>query len=95
MQFVFPIHLREILHVRQKDRHLDHLAQVAAGFFEDLVHVLDAEGGFVGDRAGGQGAVGQGGELAGDVDCVRGADGLGVGARYWRGVNTFLRLGAS
>ena len=84
MQFIFPIHFRKVLHIRQEDRHLDHLAQVAAGFAEDLVDVFDAEGGFVGDCSGGQAAVCEGGELAGDVDCVRGADCLGVGACYWR-----------
>lgn len=82
VQFVFPIHVGEILHIRQEDRHLDHLAQVTAGFFQDLVDVLDAEGGFVGYRSGRQGAVCQGGQLAGDVDCVRGTDGLGVWACY-------------
>ena len=84
MQFVFPIHFREILHIRQEHRHLDHFTQVAAGFFEDLVDVFDAERGFVGDCSGGQGAVCKGGELAGDVDCVRGTDCLGVRTCYWR-----------
>ena len=57
MQFVFPIHFRKILHIRQEHRHLHHLAQVTAGLFEDLVDVFDAEGGFVGDCSGWQGAV--------------------------------------
>lgn len=82
VQLVLPIHFGKVFHIRQEDRHLDHLAQVAAGFFEDLVDVLDAEGGFVGYRSRGQGAVCQGGQLARDVDCVRGTDSLGVRACY-------------
>ena len=54
--------------------------------------VFDAEGGFVGDCSGRQGAVCQGGELAGDVDCVRGTDGLGVRACYWMGKDFQLGL---
>lgn len=47
--------------------------------------VLDTEGSFVGHRSGRQSAICQGGELAGDVDCVRGTDGLGVRTRYCMG----------
>ena len=49
------------------------------------MNIFDAERRFVGHRSGRQGAICQGGELAGDVDCVRGTDGLGVRARYWMG----------
>jgi len=76
MQFILPINLRKIPHIRQEHRHLHHPAQIATSLLQDLVNIFDAEGGFVGDGAGGEGAVCEGGELAGDVDCVGGSDGL-------------------
>jgi len=36
----------------------------------------------VGDGARGEGAGGEGGELAGYVDCVGGCDGLGLGEEW-------------
>lgn len=48
------------------------------------MYIFDAKGSFVGYCAGGEGAVCEGGELAGDVDCVGGMDRLGVGAGDWR-----------
>ena len=80
MLLILGIHLREIPHVRQEDRHLDHFGQRGAGRLQDRGQVGDAEGRLGPDAAaaGGQGPVGQGGQLAGYVDGVRGADGLGL-----------------
>lgn len=78
MPLILLIHPPKIPHVRQKHRHLDHLLQRRPGRRQDRRQVPDAEGGLVGDAAGGEGAVGQGGQLAGYVDGGGGEDGLGL-----------------
>ncbi len=78
MLLILRIHLRKIIHVRQKHRHLHHFTQIRACGFEYGAEVGDAEGGLVGDGAGREFAGGEGGELAGDVDGVGGGDCLGL-----------------
>ena len=78
MPLILPVHLREIPHVRQEHRHLDHFPQRRPRRGEDGGEVGDAEGGLVGDAAGGEGARGEGGQLAGEVDGAWGADCLGL-----------------
>lgn len=80
MLHVFLIDLGEILHVRQEHGRLHDLGDVGAAGGEDGFEVGDAEGGLVGDGAGGELARRGGGDLAGNVDGVRGEEGLGLGA---------------
>ena len=61
MPLVLGIHLPEIPHVRQEDRHLDHFPQRRPGRLQDGGQVRDAESGLEPDAAGWQGPVGQGG----------------------------------
>jgi hypothetical protein len=73
------IHLREIIHSRQKHIDLHYSRQIRARGFEDCREVLDAEFGHGGDGRGREsedGACGVTGDLAGAVDCSGGGYGL-------------------
>ena len=88
------IHLGEIPHVDQKHRHLDDFLERGARGGEDRGQVREAEGGVVGHGARGKSAVGEGGELAGDVEGGGGEDGLGLlGGGISLGVGFFGRAG--
>ena len=80
MLYVFFIHLRKILHIRQEHRHLHYFGEIGSRGFENSGEVLYAEACFMADRAGGEGTVGESGELPGDVNGVGGGDRLGLGS---------------
>ena len=81
---ILAIHPLEIIHVRQKHIHLDDLGHARPRGDQDRRDVLAAHARLVGDVAADELAFAVRGDLAGDVDLVGGADGLGLERRAAR-----------
>lgn len=75
------VHGGEVLHVFQKDNGFDDVAEAGAGGSEDGLEVFKRAGGLLGDAAGNK-LTGRGieGDLAGGIDEIAQANGLGVGS---------------
>ncbi len=78
MPLILGIHLGEMRHVRQEHIHLDHFPDARPGRGQDGGDVVDALARLLRDAAAYQRARRIGGDLAWDVDLVRGFDGLGL-----------------
>jgi len=72
------IHLLEIPHIRQEYLHLNHLLKPRPRLLKHSLECIETSSRFFSHGARDEFTGGKRGELAGAVDCVRGADCLGV-----------------